>query len=244
MAFVYTRRGAGYREKVRRENEPMSESGRPHDDSHDHDGAPHDPQVEAVNRSHNRDTLSSEAMTEMLRDLQDSMLALDERVSGLEAARESAGAETRVLALNVVEMGDALARRVRALEKGEPAPAPPPLFAAPTPRPAKRPPERTAAWVVGLAVLLLGVLGLLWMLRTEALDRAASAPRPAPPAVHPAAPVPVPPAAAPPVAAPTPPASKPFHHWTGLRHTQSAAAPPATSPDASVPYKSLTNSTP
>ena len=65
-------------------------------------------------------------MTEMLRDVQDTMLALDERLGTLETAQSHAGTQTRKLAIGVAQLADALTRRIQALEEATPAPVAPP----------------------------------------------------------------------------------------------------------------------
>jgi hypothetical protein len=128
-----------------------------------------------VDRSHNRDTLSSEAMTEMLRDIQDAMLALDERLAALESTQVGASGDTRNLALGVADMGDALARRVRALEQDSKSTAP--ILAQsilPQPKKAVRhPPPNRIAWSVALVFVIAVMAAAFWMLRSESTDRAA-----------------------------------------------------------------------
>ncbi len=146
----------------------------------------------AIDRSHNRDTLSSEAMTEMLRDLQDSLSAAEARVSGLESAHGRISHEARELAIGVAALGDTLSRRVRALEAGGRGPraAPPSAAAIPLPparRATLRRPEPVLRWTVILAVALGFVLAGFWLLGAEAVDRAAPPP-PRPIAIVQAAP--------------------------------------------------------
>jgi hypothetical protein len=193
----------------------------------DQDGGIAENDSPLVDRSHNRDTLSSEAMTEMLRDLQDGLLRLGERVDELEAAQGHAASETRRLAVSVVEMGDALAKRVKSLELMEPvAPAPaaappPPLFISAVPRPPKRPADHPVSWSVGLGLALAGVLAAFWFLRSEISDQplaqAASEQVMA-----------TPPAAIPVLAAPTVSAPHPAHTGAGPGHK--AAARPRVAP--------------
>jgi len=179
----------------------------------------------ALDRSHNRDTLSSEAMTEMLRDIQDAMLALDERLVVLESSQDGASEDTRRLAKGVADMGEVLARRVRALEQGREDP--PPILAqpvAPLLKPARQPPQNRIAWSVGLVFVLAIVLAAFWLLSVESLDHATISTPPKAPA----------PPAAPPVAAATPPVSPPKtpthtvtapHRWTPRRYSSGYATP-------------------
>jgi hypothetical protein len=88
-----------------------------------------------VGRYDNRDNPSPSEMAEMLREIQDSLAALDERLAGLEGAQGVSSTITRRLALDVVEMGQTLAKRVRSLEQGvaeirTPEPPAPPAIAA------------------------------------------------------------------------------------------------------------------
>ena len=183
------------------------------------DAEPEEGEAGAVDRSHNRDTLSSEAMTEMLRDLQDSLLALDERVGSLEGAHRRGSAEARQLTLGVLQMGDEMNRRLRALEQvtAEPAPEPAtPLFITPPAKPARPERDRTAAWTAGLAIVLALVLGVLWLLRIEAADQLQAAPKPAPKTV---ASPPAPPPAVANVATSKPaPTASQTHHGFGYGH--------------------------
>lgn len=184
-------------------------------------------EIRHVDRSHNRDTLSSEAMTEMLRDLQDTLLALDERLGTLEAAHGHSNAQTRKLAVGVAQLGDALTRRIQALEEAKAAPAATPpepepaLFLAPPAKPVRRPPESPVAISVGLAFVLLLILGTLWFWRSEIMDHM----RPAapPPAAVTAPPAPV----NAPAAQPPKPATATIHpasHQSAARHAENDAS--------------------
>jgi len=225
-----------------------SEAGEEHDDA-----MTHWTEERPVDRSHNRDTLSSEAMTEMLRDLQDAMLALDERLVVLESSQDGASEDTRRLAKGVADMGEVLTRRVRALEHGRQAL--PPILAqpvAPLPlKPARQPPQNRLVWSVGLVVVLALVLAAFWLLGVESHDHAASA---APPRAA-ATPPPAPPAnATPPVSPQTTPktpshTTAPPHRWTHPRVSPSDTSPatnsitPATSFGHYGPSPSLTTQT-
>lgn len=144
----------------------------------------------AVDRSHNRETLSSEAMTEMLRDLQDSLAVAEARVSGLEIVQGRLSGEGRDLALGVAALGDTLSRRVRALESRAPArlePSSPlnapsaPIAATAVARPAPRKPEPVLRWTVILAVALTFILAAFWLLGGQTAGRQTPPPRPAKP---------------------------------------------------------------
>ncbi len=199
--------------------------------------APISTQDRIVDRSHNRDTLSSEAMTEMLRDLQDAMLALDERLVALEASRDTASEDTRRLASGVADMGDALARRVRALEHGQDAP--PPILVQPQrllPKATRPPPQNRVAWSAALFFVLALVLGAFWLLSTETRDRAAIAP--APPRAA-AAPPPAPVTQPAPTVRTTTPAKPSYHPYhvasTPHRSTSLGSSPAHTAPDSRPP---------
>ncbi|MDQ2861739.1 MAG: hypothetical protein M3T55_13680, partial [Pseudomonadota bacterium] len=69
-----------------------------------------------ADRRHNREDPSASEMAEMLREVQDALAAADERLDGLEGAQGNSSLVTRRLAVNVAEMGEALARRMRSLE--------------------------------------------------------------------------------------------------------------------------------
>jgi hypothetical protein len=141
----------------------------------------------AVDHLHNRENPSAAEMAEMLREVQDSLAALDERLAGLEGAQGESSLVTRRLALNIAQMGETLARRVRSLEHGHtaarppapptPPPPAPPAAATPAPTPfapalAPRPAPvgrkkggrwDTLALILGVAILL-GLIGIgLWV---------------------------------------------------------------------------------
>jgi hypothetical protein len=168
-------------------------------------GVTFDPQTGAgvnhpVDRFHNQEAHSPEALTQMLHDLEASHRALEARlgivtaelagqVQGVEARSDLA---TRRLALEVAEMGGALAHRVRALQ----APITPftPAMARPAPR------RRNGfAWSVAAAILLcLGVAAFLLIREQDATSAATPVPvtASAPAATLPAAPPPPTPATA------------------------------------------------
>ena len=183
-------------------------------------------EIRHVDRSHNRDTLSSEAMTEMLRDLQDTTLSLDERLGTLEAAHSDAGTQTRKLAIGVAQLGHALTRRIQALEEARTAPvaatvAPDPaLFLAPPVKPVRRPPESRIAISVGLAFVLFLILGSLWFWRSEIMDHMRPATPPPAAVTAPPAPVNAPATDTKPAATTT----RPTSHPTAARHTGNDAS--------------------
>ena len=192
----------------------------------DPDAVPRD-HVAAVDppadRFHNRENPSPSEMAEMLREVQDSLAALDGRVAGLEGAQGDSSQVTRRVALNVAEMGESLARRMRALEKSDgsprsPAPAPVAAVIPPRPAPARRRQANGRALLLGAAILFGLILIGLWV---SGRWRDGAAP-PAPSLVRAAAPAPVSiaPAAAAPAATPpavvhraTPPATHRPRHY-------------------------------
>jgi|GEM_PF-6034438 len=134
--------------------------------------APHPPDPELgqdrpADRLHNREDPSASEMAEMLREVQDSLAALDGRLDGLEGAQGDSSLVTRRLAANVAEMGEALAKRVRSLEGGGrppelAAPIPAPAAAAPPPSPG-RGREGAMAISMGMAAVLALVLAGFWL---------------------------------------------------------------------------------
>jgi hypothetical protein len=209
----------------------------------------------AVGRLHNRENPSPAEMAEMLREVQDTLAALDERLEGLEGAQGDSSVVTRRLASSVAEMGETLARRVRLLESGDAAPraapapqpsAPPPPFAAAAPsRPALagwNKAGRVDTWVLilGLAALAVLVAIGLWVFWRQIAGGGLST-KPVAVAVAPAAPLAPPPAPAPPstvqAAAPRTTAPPPRHFAYQARRTTVRRAPAAspTAPAASPP---------
>ncbi len=94
------------------------------------------PADDAADHLHNRDDPSVSVLAEILREVQDSLTALDERLVGIEGAQTSSGVLTRQLAENIVDIGAALARRVKVLERAAEArslPEPHRPAAAPAP---------------------------------------------------------------------------------------------------------------
>jgi hypothetical protein len=147
-------------------------------------GVTFDPQTGAgvnqpVDRFHNQEAHSPEALTQMLHDLEASHRALEARLGIVtaELADQMQGVEarsdlaTRRLALEVVQMGGALAHRMRALQ----APITP--FTPAMPRPAPRPRRNGFAWSVALAVLLcLGVAAFLLIREQDSTPAATPVP--------------------------------------------------------------------
>ncbi len=189
-------------------------------------------------RLHNRESPSPSEMAEMLREVQDSLAALDGRVAALEGARGESSLVTRRLALNVAELGETLAKRVRSLERGDagpPSPAAAPFSAAPASRLDRSPrrPGNGLARIAGAAVLFGVILIGVWMFGRWR-EGGVSAGPPLAPAAAPA-PVRVPPPVATAAAAPppavhraTPPAThRPRHYFYPARHVVTARPTPA-----------------
>ena len=92
------------------------------------DGGLEGPDVVAVDRFHNQSLQSPEALANTVEDLEAAVKALETRLANvsagltqqLQSAEDRADHATRRLALEVVEMGEALSRRIR----GQPASAP------------------------------------------------------------------------------------------------------------------------
>jgi len=98
-----------------------------------------------VDRFHNHENMSPEAMAESIAQLQASVAALTWRIAVLESDEGSALGVSRRLGKDVVEMGGALARRMHMLEgkiAGERPPAPPSSGAVTPPAPADLFPTR------------------------------------------------------------------------------------------------------
>lgn len=70
-----------------------------------------------IDRFHNHENMSPEALAQAVAQLQASLAAMTDRVATLEAAEESTLNATRRLGMDVIELAGALARRVRALEQ-------------------------------------------------------------------------------------------------------------------------------
>ena len=146
-----------------------------------------------ADRRHNREDPSASEMAEMLREVQDALAAADERLDGLEGAQGNSSVVTRRLAVNVAEMGEALARRMRSLEGRETMAEPTEDVSRPT---LPRRPENRLALSLGMAVALALALAGFWMFGRREAPRpppAAPAPRAAAPvaAIVPATPAPL-----------------------------------------------------
>lgn len=90
-----------------------------------------------VGNRHNRKDPTVTAIAEMLREVQDSLAALDDRLGKIEGAQGTSAVLTRQLAQNMVQIGESLSRRVKSLEQDvtarEDAAAAPPSTPAPEP---------------------------------------------------------------------------------------------------------------
>lgn len=191
----------------------------------------------AVDRSHNRDVLSAEAMTEMLRDLQDSLTSAETRVTGLEATHGQVSADSRELALGVARLGDSLLRRVRALENGGGSPplaVPAPIEPAPIlARPAPRKREPVLRLTLSLAVALALVLGAFWLLAGETAPRV---PRPRPAPALQLGPIVITAPTTTPATVNTAPATpSPVHHWSGAARSNAYRSAPKNVEQTSPP---------
>jgi hypothetical protein len=80
----------------------------------DENVAPEDCQID---RFHNHENLSPEALAQAVTQLQASVSAMTDRLAALETAEGASLNATRRLGLDVIELAGALARRVRALEQ-------------------------------------------------------------------------------------------------------------------------------
>lgn len=79
-----------------------------------------------IDRYHNNESLSPEAMAEALADLKDTVAALEARLAVAEAGSESAVGATKDLGLTMLHLGDALSKRMTSLEEVAATPAPEP----------------------------------------------------------------------------------------------------------------------
>ena len=193
-----------------------------------------------ADRFHNRAPHSPEALAEALGDVRDSLVALEGRLasvageleSKMEGAEQRAAAAARRLALDVVDMGGALSRRVRALEHRPPIPGSELPPAAPAPlalpaRPAPRRRERRLALSLILGAVLAAVLAGFWYWRQSAPAGAAAKPPIAKLTAAQAAPAP------PPVAsAPAQPAKPVWAQHPRLGHRPLPSSAESTSPSA------------
>jgi hypothetical protein len=84
-----------------------------------------------IDRYHNHESLSPEALSKALGELQASMEALEERVTAVEEGAASVVGAAKGLGISMLQMGDALSKRVRSLEEAPPPAAPEPVLAEP-----------------------------------------------------------------------------------------------------------------
>jgi len=164
-----------------------------------------------VDRFHNHENMSPEAMAESIAQLQASVAALTWRIAVLESDEGSALGVSRRLGKDVVEMGGALARRMHMLEgkiAGERPPAPPSSGAVTPPAPAdlfptravkpRRPRSLLFVLIVALLVIVALAAAWVWLQRQQAAQaksappQAAVAPSPTPTVSASDAPAPTP----------------------------------------------------
>jgi hypothetical protein len=70
-----------------------------------------------IDRFHNNESLSPEAMRQVLTELEDTVATLEERVAAAEAGSASVVGAAKGLGLSMLNMGDALAKRISSLEE-------------------------------------------------------------------------------------------------------------------------------
>jgi hypothetical protein len=70
-----------------------------------------------VDRFHNNESLSPEAMQQVLSDLKETVATLEERVAAAEAGSASVVGAAKGLGMSMLNMGDALAKRITSLEE-------------------------------------------------------------------------------------------------------------------------------
>lgn len=132
-----------------------------------------------VDRFHNHEEMSPEAMAKAIHRLQTTVEALESRLMVAEEGSAGAVAAARDLGVSMVQMGDAMTRRVKALEdaaaEAAAAPEPTPL-ASLSARPAGR--EKRVVLVVGMVGLLIVAVGAVALMRPQSGARGA-APSPA-----------------------------------------------------------------
>jgi hypothetical protein len=167
-----------------------------------------------VDRFHNHEEMSPEAMAMAIAELQETMKSLDGRLANAQGDVADAAHATKGLGASMVQMGDALSRRVRSLEEAAEAEAERAAEkaraeAAAAPNPPPR--GQILRLSLGLAGALVAIVAAVMLLLPQATTR----PRPAPTAQ-----------AAPTQAAPTTQAAPP---------TQAAPAAQATPPNQAAP---------
>ncbi|HEY5288604.1 MAG TPA: hypothetical protein VIJ59_01095 [Caulobacteraceae bacterium] len=69
-----------------------------------------------IDRFHNHEDMSSEAMAKAISDLQATVVALDGRLSGIEGSAAGGAHAAKDLGVSMVKMGDALSKRMKLLE--------------------------------------------------------------------------------------------------------------------------------
>jgi hypothetical protein len=69
-----------------------------------------------VDRFHNHEEMSPESMAKAITELQETMRSLDGRLAGAAADAADAAHATKGLGANMVQMGDAMSKRIRTLE--------------------------------------------------------------------------------------------------------------------------------
>jgi hypothetical protein len=74
------------------------------------------PLLTVVDRFHNHEEMSPEGMAAAIAELRETMKALDGRIAGAESEAADANQARKSLGASMVQMGDALSKRVRSLE--------------------------------------------------------------------------------------------------------------------------------
>ncbi len=195
-----------------------------------------------TDRFHNQSSPSPESFAHTIDDLQAAIQTLEERLASMsaeltyqvEGVEHRAESATRRLALDVVEMGEALSRRIRAQ---------PIEGFAPQVKPPVRPASNNFITIGVSGALFLGLAALAWNVFHRPM--AATAVRPPPPvAAALYAPAPPPPPAPPvAVASPVQPARfAPRHHprAKAFLHRRVYARPQLAPPPAPAPLPAIT----
>jgi len=132
-----------------------------------------------IDRFHNHEDLSPEAMAKAISDLQASVEALDGRIAAVEGGAAGAANATKDLGVSMFKMGDALSKRVKALEDSVVEPEPEPEVVAeeaPLFVPAKPAKEKRMMLTIGLvAALIVAVAAVALMQPLLASHQAAPA---------------------------------------------------------------------
>jgi len=114
-----------------------------------------------IDRFHNHEDLSPEAMAKAISDLQASVEALDGRIAAVEGGAAGAANATKDLGVSMFKMGDALSKRVKALEDSVVEPEPEPEVVAeeaPLFVPAKPAKEKRMMLTIGLVAALIAAV--------------------------------------------------------------------------------------